>query len=307
MLFRSAVDTDLLVTVTDRRGVILGAAANFAIDAAACASPAAPGSDCAVASIATQLARTAAFFSADQTPLTSRSVRFISDIHFPPRIANTGAAALFGIENTNRGCSFDAGLDDALFQPGMVVPRARSLQAALVDFAGGSPLACESGPGAATRAGCSTGIYTLPGAVPIFKSGRMAGGIGVALRGTNPGPDAEAAPEGNVVLRRQDGDPDFDVAEFAARAFAGDPKRFIPTIVNKGLVNICLDTEILPPAPAAPTGWQHPLYYRAWSTGIGRFVETHARRLDVARIEVGQPVWKTEGAILMVADGWRGP
>ncbi len=65
--------------------------------------------------------------------------------------------------------------------------------------------------------------------------------------------------------------------------------------------------EILPPAPAAPTGWQHPPYYRAWSTGIGRFVETHARRLDVARIEVGQPVWKTEGAILMVADGWRGP
>jgi uncharacterized protein GlcG (DUF336 family) len=243
-----AVDTDLVVAVTDRRGTILGVAANFPIDAAACAAPAAPGSDCAVASIATQLARTAAFFSADQTPLTSRSVRFISDIHFPPRIDNTGAAALFGIENTNRGCSFDAGLDDALFQPGMVVPRARSLQAALVDLAGGAPLACESG---GSTTGCTTGIATLPGGVPIFKNGRMAGGIGVALRGIDPGPDSEAAPEGNVVLRRQDGDPAFDIAEFAARAFAGDPKRFIPTIVNQGLVNICLNTEIAQPACCA--------------------------------------------------------
>ena len=246
-----AVDTDLIVAVTDRRGTILGVAANFPIDGAACSSPAAPGSDCAVASIATQLARTAAFFSADQTPLTSRSVRFISDIHFPPRVANTGAAALFGIENTNRGCSFDAGLDDALFQPGMVVPRARSLQAALVDLAGAPPLACESGTGAATRAGCTNGIATLPGAVPIFKNGRMAGGIGVALRGTNPGPDVDAAPEGNVVLRRQDGNPDFDVAEFAARAFAGDPTPVVPTIVRKGLVNVCASTGITRPACCA--------------------------------------------------------
>jgi uncharacterized protein GlcG (DUF336 family) len=89
--------------------------------------------------------------------------------------------------------------------------------------------------------------------VPIFKNGRMAGGIGVALRGTNPGPDVDAAPEGNVVLRRQDGNSDFDVAEFAARAFAGDPKRFIPTIVNKGLVNICFNTEIAPPACCSAT------------------------------------------------------
>src|SRR5512144_1655485 len=91
-----AVDRDLVVAVTDRRGVILGVGANFAIDAAACKAPnPTPGSDCAVASFATQLARTAAFFSADQTPLTSRSIRFISDIHFPPRVDNTGAAALF--------------------------------------------------------------------------------------------------------------------------------------------------------------------------------------------------------------------
>lgn len=247
-----AVDRDLVVAVTDRRGVILGVGANFAIDGAACkAANPTPGSDCAVASFATQLARTAAFFSADQTPLTSRSIRFISDIHFPPRIDNTGAAALFGIENTNRGCSFDAGLGDALFQAGQLVPRARSLAAALADQAGDAPLACESG---GSRAGCTTGIATLPGGVPIFKNGRMAGGIGVFLRGENPPPDSEAAPEGDIVLRRQDGDPDFDVGEFAARAFAGDVKAFVPTVVNKGLVNICLNDDIAKPACCtAPT------------------------------------------------------
>jgi uncharacterized protein GlcG (DUF336 family) len=246
-----AVDRDLVVAVTDRRGTILGVAANFPINAAACATPNPPaGSDCANASFAVQLARTAAFFSADQTPLTSRSIRFISDIHFPPRIDNTGAAALFGIENTNRGCSFDAGLDDALFQPGQLVPRARSLAAQLTEAAGGASLACESG---GAKTGCTTGIATLPGGVPIFKNGRMAGGIGVVMRGSNPGPDSEAAKEGNIVLRRQDGDPDFDVAEFAARAFAGDPKAFVPTIVNKGLVNICLNDAIAKPACCTAT------------------------------------------------------
>ncbi len=244
-----AVDRDLIVAVSDRRGTILGVAANFPIDAAACkAASAAPGSDCAVANFATQLARTSAFFSADQTPLTSRSIRFISDIHFPPRIDNTGAAALFGIENTNRGCSFDAARGDGLFQPGQLVPRARSLAATLADLAGDAPLACESG---GSKAGCTSGIATLPGAVPIFKNGRMAGGIGVAIRGKNPGPDSQAAPEGDVVLRRQDGDPDFDVAEFAARAFAGDPTPVVETIVRKGLVNICVNDDITRPACCA--------------------------------------------------------
>ena len=48
------------------------------------------------------------FFSADQTPLTSRSIRFSAASISADRVKNTAAAALFGIENTNRGCSFDA-------------------------------------------------------------------------------------------------------------------------------------------------------------------------------------------------------
>jgi uncharacterized protein GlcG (DUF336 family) len=255
----SSVDRDVMVAVTDRRGVILGVGANFDLPAGTtCTDPnPAPGTDCHTANLAVQLARTAAFFSADQTPLTSRSVRFISGEHFPPGIQNSGAAALFGIENTNRGCSFDAARGDALFNAGKVVPRARSLAATLADLDGRPALQCQSGGG---RDGCTTGIATLPGGVPIFKGiktladsefqgGRMAGGIGVAVRGIVPPPDPVAAFDSDAVLRRQDGDSDLDVGEFAARAFTGDEaKRFVPTLARKGITNICLDTEI--PAPA---------------------------------------------------------
>lgn len=65
--------------------------------------------------------------------------------------------------------------------------------------------------------------------------------------------------------------------------------------------------EILPPAPLAPTGWQHPPYYRAWSRGVGRFVQAHAVNVTVAPVKSDQAIWRTEGAILMVAHGWRGP
>src|SRR6185295_4109372 len=75
------------------------------------------------------LARTGAFFSSDQAPLSSRTVRFISGLHFPPGIRRTPNAALYGIENTNRGCDLNVA-----FLPGKAVPPARR-------FAGG---ACQS-------------------------------------------------------------------------------------------------------------------------------------------------------------------
>src|SRR5262249_55335653 len=58
--------------------------------------------------VAVQLARTGAFFSNNQAPLTSRTVRFISGIHLPPGVQNQPPADLYGIENTNRGCTLSA-------------------------------------------------------------------------------------------------------------------------------------------------------------------------------------------------------
>jgi hypothetical protein len=52
--------------------------------------------------LAIGLARTGAFFSNNEAPLTSRTVRFISGIHLPPGVMNQPNADLYGIENTNR-------------------------------------------------------------------------------------------------------------------------------------------------------------------------------------------------------------
>jgi uncharacterized protein GlcG (DUF336 family) len=100
------------------------------------------------------LARTGAFFSSQGTPLSSRTVRAISRVNFPEGIPNQPAGALFGIENTNRGCDFNVA-----FLPGQLYPR--SLNAAGTGYGGG--------------------MATVAGGIPLFRDGvTVIGGIGVA-------------------------------------------------------------------------------------------------------------------------------
>ena len=115
------------------------------------------------------LARTGAFFSNDAAPLSSRTVRFISGIHFPPGVTNKPPAALYGIENTNRGCALNPVLD-------AVVPRATGLGG--TPCAAGAIGACGIITGKADRFDSNPSAVD-PGGVPIFKDGRVAGGIGV--------------------------------------------------------------------------------------------------------------------------------
>jgi uncharacterized protein GlcG (DUF336 family) len=113
--------------------------------------------------LAVSLARTGAFFSNDQAPLSSRTVRFISGVHFPPGVMNAPNAALYGIENTNRGCTLSSSLS-------ATVPPATRI-------AGASP-----GLGVATgKADVADDDPTAvnPGGVPIFKNGELVGGIGI--------------------------------------------------------------------------------------------------------------------------------
>ena len=91
--------------------------------------------------LAVSLARSGAFFSNNQAPLSSRTVRFISGIHFPPGIRNKPNAALYGIENTNRGCDLNT-----VFNPGKTIIPSRALNG----------LPCNS---LDTR-GCGAGITT---------------------------------------------------------------------------------------------------------------------------------------------------
>lgn len=125
------------------------------------------------AEVAVSLARTGAFFSHNQAPLSSRTVRFISGVHFPPGVMFTPNAALYGIENTNRGCDFHA-----TFNPGKEVPRAKAT----------NDSTCDS----TDRSGCSLGITTgkfdffdsdpnavNAGGIPLFKGNFEVGGVGV--------------------------------------------------------------------------------------------------------------------------------
>jgi len=91
------------------------------------------------------VARTAALFSNNQAPLSSRTVRSISGVHFPPGVANAPVAALYGIEQSNRGCDFGV-----LWNPGQCLPRARSLDGIVNDKPCNASDASGCGPGIVT-------------------------------------------------------------------------------------------------------------------------------------------------------------
>src|ERR1700693_367607 len=113
--------------------------------------------------VAVGLARTGAFFSNDQAPLPSRTVRFISGVHFPPGVSNASNADLYGIENTNRGCKLSSELETRGIHPSTAL--------------GGGP-----GPGIITGKADvldSNPNAVNPGGLPIYKGAVLVGGIGV--------------------------------------------------------------------------------------------------------------------------------
>jgi uncharacterized protein GlcG (DUF336 family) len=158
-----AIDaTSAVIAVTDREGIPLGVFRKL-------------GGSSGDAERAVSLARTGAFFSNDEAPLSSRTVRFISGRNFIPGVPNTGASDLWGIENTNRGCTLSRN-----YNPGQAITPSRSL-------GGGIGLGITTGK---VDPGDSQPLAVNPGGVPIFKDRRLVGGIGVA---GVPGPVAEFA------------------------------------------------------------------------------------------------------------------
>jgi len=205
-----AVDVPLVIAVVDRMGNPL---AVFSKPGAPATATGDFGGQVDANELAVSLARTGAFFSNSQAPLSSRTVRFISGIHFPPGITNKANAALYGIENTNRGCSLNT-----LFNPGKTITPARSLNG----------LPCT----AFDRRGCGLGITTgkadtsdsnpnavNPGGVPIFKNGLLVGGIGVVA-------------------------PRVDIAEYAALVGSVSAPGLGPVVPDPGV--ILLDGIVLP-------------------------------------------------------------
>jgi uncharacterized protein GlcG (DUF336 family) len=157
-----SVNVPLVISVVDRAGNIL---AVFATPGAPATAIGNFGATVDSNDLAIALARTAALFSNDQAPLSSRTIRFISGIHYPPGVANAPNADLYGIENTNRGCSFNA-----TFNPGMSIGPATLMNGSSpgLGIITGKADSSDSDPAAVN-----------PGGVPLFKNGHAVGGIGV--------------------------------------------------------------------------------------------------------------------------------
>jgi uncharacterized protein GlcG (DUF336 family) len=157
----TSVDAPMVVAVADRAGNIL---AVFETPGAPTTSMGNFGRMVPADELAVGLARTAAFFSNDEAPLSSRTVRFISGIHFPPGVAGTANGDLYGIENTNRGCTLSTN-----FLPGQALNPSRSIDGSKpgLGIITGKADTDDSDP-----------LAVNPGGVPLFNGG-VVGGVGV--------------------------------------------------------------------------------------------------------------------------------
>jgi uncharacterized protein GlcG (DUF336 family) len=179
----NSVNVDMAVAVVDRAGFVLGV---FRTQNASATAIGNFGLVQNTNEVAVALARTGAFFSNDQAPLSSRTVRFISGIHFPPGVTNQPPADLYGIENTNRGCTlignpaFESKIPPSLalgggFGPGMLTGK--------VDM------------------NDSQATSVNPGGVPIFYKNVVVGGIGIVTTSANLNVAEYAAFAGSIAAR----------------------------------------------------------------------------------------------------------
>jgi len=184
----NSVNAEMVVAVVDRAGFVLGV---FRTQNAPATTAGNFGQMLNANDVAVALARTGAFFSNDQAPLSSRTVRFISGIHFPPGVVNQPPADLYGIENTNRGCTL---LNDPIFQ---------NKDPTSLALGGGF------GPGVLTgKADLMDSDPTTvnPGGVPIFYKNVVLGGIGVVTASSNLNVAEYAAFVGATTARGGAGD-----------------------------------------------------------------------------------------------------
>jgi uncharacterized protein GlcG (DUF336 family) len=175
----ASVNVPLVIAVTDRSGNTLAIykKANAPATAIGNYSMVEPSDQVAVS-----LAMSAAFFSNDQAPISTRTIRYVSATNFPPGTMFAASGPFYGIEDTNRGCGFNV-----TYLPGQSLP---------------VPTALTGGPGLGILTGKpdeldSDNFAVNPGGVPIYKNGLVAGGVGVT--GANPATAEYAATAGTVL------------------------------------------------------------------------------------------------------------
>lgn len=235
---------DAIVAIVDRNGQILGVRTEAGVSASVLSVTTTRvfAIDGAVAK-----ARTAAWFSSNSAPLTSRTVQFVSQTtiterevnsnpnveqddpnstlygpgfvapigiggHFPPNVAFTPHAALFAIEHTNR--------DRARINNMVTLVNRFNIDPA--DLPAGVELPFPESFGVVSGQlpeAQPRGVATLPGGIPLYKNGQLVGGIGVFF----PGETGYASEENSSLSSDYDPNlPDRSYeAEYIAFAAAG--------------------------------------------------------------------------------------
>jgi uncharacterized protein GlcG (DUF336 family) len=199
---RMSPSNDAIIAIVDRTGQILGVRVEAGVDPSLRIDPTrlAFAIDGAVAK-----ARTAAFFSSNEAPLTSRTVRFISQStvtqrevessplhddpryrgpgfvapigvggHFPPQVRNTPQVDLFGIEHQSRDSKLHAGIDNRKGTTDDITLNHRFnadptfIPSGGLEFMQLWPESYGFQAGTAVESQ-SRGIGTLPGGVPLYK------------------------------------------------------------------------------------------------------------------------------------------
>lgn len=141
-----------IIAVTDREGYVLGV---WSVNGSTTATPAL--NDLVANAIAR--AGTAAFLSSDQHAFSTRTAGFIVQQNFPPGVKNRGPGPLVGVNFSNL--------------PFSDVNR-------LKDPAGYNPDVTNGINGGPVPTPITGGLAGVPGAVPLYKAGKLVGGVGVA-------------------------------------------------------------------------------------------------------------------------------
>jgi uncharacterized protein GlcG (DUF336 family) len=227
-----------------------------------------PGTSDADVEKALSLARTGAFFSNFGTPLSSRTVRAISRPNFPEGIPNQPAGALFGIENTNRGCPEN-------------VP--------------GFPQLLNS-----SGTGYSLGMSTVPGGVPLFRNGVVViGGIGVSGSGTDDQNEAAAVAGAQAFFVK------LPLPDPGGVYIDGFLLPFVsPAAVAVHPVNIDLSSVPAAPGSTAPRGWLiNPIAGQALSHAeVTNIIQNAIDTANLTRAAIRLPEGQRTRMVIAVSD-----
>jgi len=190
----AALSTNSVIAVVDREGFVLGV---WSVNGT---TPSALDALDAITK-----AGTAAFLSSDQNAFPTRTAGFIVQQHFPPGIRNRPPGPLVGVNFSNLSFS-----DVSRFKN----PQTYDAGA----YGGGGT---NGAPVAPLALASLSGLAGSPGGVPLYRNGRLLGGVGVAGTsrcgaGSSP-PCLPAIHDIQVVQKR---DIDEDVALAGQKGFA---------------------------------------------------------------------------------------